>query len=67
MFAIHTYITQPLIQTEYDRIYGLETEDQPLSRMIEQITRTYKRPCLVTWYTMKGIVEYHYVTKRIAE
>jgi hypothetical protein len=66
MFTIHTYTTQPLIQTEYDRITAIETEERPLAYLIEQITRNYERPCLVTWYSMKGIIEFHYVSKVIS-
>jgi len=59
---IQTYTTQPQLQQEYDRMTGLETEDRPLARMIEQITRNYERPCLLTWYSMKGVIEFHYIT-----
>lgn len=65
-YIVHSYGDKPIIEEEYEHQSGIATEDRTLARIVEEITRNYTKPCLITWYTMHGTLEYHYVRKDIS-
>jgi hypothetical protein len=42
---------------------GIASEDRTLARIVEEIVQKYTKPCLITWYTIQGDLEYHYIKK----
>jgi len=63
VYILHRYDTKPYIEEDHVEKKGMATEDRPLSRVIEEITRTYRKPVLLTWYTIEGELEYHIIKK----
>ena len=64
-YIVHTYGDKPIIEEEHENRSGIATEDRTLARVVEEVTHTYTKPCLITWYTIYGTLEYHYVKKGV--
>ena len=60
-YIVHSYDTKPIIKEEHEHKTGIATEDRTLARIVEEVTRVYTKPCLITWYTSDGNVEFHYI------
>jgi hypothetical protein len=65
-YIVHSYGNKPIIEEEHEHQSGIATEDRTLARVVEEVTRNYTKPCLITWFTMYGTLEYHYVRKDIS-
>lgn len=61
-FILKRCTEEPVIEEDHTTINAIATEDRPLSRVIEEITRAYSKPVLLIWYTPHGILEYHYIS-----
>jgi len=66
-YIVHSYGDKPVIEEEHEHKSGIATEDHTLARVVEEVTRKYTKPCLITWYTIYGTLEYHYVRKDICD
>lgn len=66
-YIVHSYGDKPIIEEEHENRSGIATEDRTLARIVEEVTHTYTKPCLITWYTIYGALEYHYVKKGISD
>jgi len=66
-YIVHSYGNKPIIEEEHEHKSGIATEDRTLARVVEEITRNYTKPCLITWFTMYGTLEYHYVRKDVSD
>ena len=66
VYIVHSYGNKPIIEEEHEHQSGIATEDRTLARVVEEVTRNYTKPCLITWFTMYGTLEYHYVRKDIS-
>ena len=66
-YIVHTYGDKPIIGEEHENRSGIATEDRTLARVVEEVTYNYTKPCLITWYTIYGTLEYHYVKKGISD
>ena len=64
-YIVHTYGDKPIIEEEHENRSGIATEDRTLARVVEEVTYNYTKPCLITWYTIYGTLEYHYVKKGV--
>ena len=60
-YILKRCIQEPIIEEDHDMMTAIATEDRPLSRVIEEITRTYCKPVLLIWYTLHGTLEYYYI------
>jgi hypothetical protein len=59
-YSLQHYDEEPIIEEDHDTIIDMETENLPLSRLVENVIRTYTKPVLIKWYTM-GCLEYYYI------
>lgn len=62
-YIVHSYKSKPEIEEEHEHAVGIASDDRTLARLVEEITRKYTKPCLITWYTSHGTLEFHYVKK----
>ncbi len=66
-YIVHSYGDKPIIKEEHEHKSGIASEDRTLARVVEEVTREYTKPCLITWYTIYGTLEYHYVRKYVSD
>jgi len=62
-YIVHSYNKKPIIEEEHEHMSGIASEDRTLARVVEEIVQKYTKPCLITWYTIQGDLEYHYIKK----
>ena len=62
-YIVHSYRVKPEIEEEHEHVSGIASDDRTLSRLVEEIIQKYDKPCLITWFTMEGNLEFHYIKK----
>jgi len=62
-YIVHSYGVKPVIEEEHEHVSGIASDERTLSRIVEEIVQKYDKPCLITWYTMKGNLEFHFIKK----
>ena len=62
-YIVHSYVVKPEIEEEHEHVSGIATDERTLSRLVEEIIQKYDKPCLITWFTMEGNLEFHYIKK----
>ena len=62
-YIVHSYGVKPENEEEHEHVSGIATDERTLSRVVEEIIQKYDKPCLITWFTMEGNLEFHYIKK----
>ena len=60
-YLLQHYNDKPCITDDHTSVSGCETEDRSFARFIDEIVRTYQKPYLITWYTLKGNISFYYL------
>ncbi len=60
-YLLQHYNDKPCITEDHTSVSGCETEERSFARFIDEIVRTYEKPYVITWYTLKGTLAFYYL------
>ncbi len=63
-YLLYTYTHQPALEFAHDRITALQSEERPLSLVVDEIVRNYVKPVFITWYKLEGAIEFYLVIRK---